>query len=70
MNAPRDDRLSVDADFDTASLISNSFEIEGRPAVAAFPEVDRAAWLDLDTDRSKIQRGQTELPDELEKCLA
>jgi predicted NUDIX family NTP pyrophosphohydrolase len=55
-----------EADFDTASLVSNSFEIEwplesGR--IAAFPEVDRAAWFDLDT-------GQTELLDRLEKCLA
>jgi predicted NUDIX family NTP pyrophosphohydrolase len=37
-----------EADFDTAPLISNSFEIEWPPEsgrIAAFPEVDRAAWL-------------------------
>jgi predicted NUDIX family NTP pyrophosphohydrolase len=35
-----------EADFDTASLLSNSFEIEWPPKsgrIAAFPEVDRAA---------------------------
>jgi predicted NUDIX family NTP pyrophosphohydrolase len=39
-----------EADFDTASLVSNSFEIEWPPEsrrIAAFPEVDRAAWFDL-----------------------
>jgi len=62
-----------EADFDTASLVSNSFEIEWPPEsgrIAAFPEVDRAAWFDLDTDRCKILSGQTELLDRLEKGLA
>ena len=38
--------------------------------IAAFPEVDRAAWFDLDTARCKILSGQTELLDRLEKGLA
>ena len=41
-----------EADFDTASLVSNYFEIEWPPEngrIAAFPEVDRAARFDLDT---------------------
>jgi predicted NUDIX family NTP pyrophosphohydrolase len=52
--------LSGEADFDTASLISNSFEIEWPPAsgrIAALPEVDRSRWFDLDTARSKILQG-------------
>jgi predicted NUDIX family NTP pyrophosphohydrolase len=62
----------ANADFDTAS-VSNSFEIEWPPEsgrIAAFPEVDRAAWFDLDTARCKILSGQTELLDRLEKGLA
>jgi predicted NUDIX family NTP pyrophosphohydrolase len=62
-----------EADFDTTSLVSNPFEIEWPPAsgcIAAFPEVDRAAWFDLDTARSKMLSGQTELLDQLEKSLA
>ncbi len=53
-----------EADFDTTSLVSNSFEIEWPPSsgrIAAFPEVDRAAWFDLNTVRSKILSGQSEL---------
>ena len=50
-----------EADFDTTSLVSNSFEIEWPPSsgrIAAFPEVDRAAWFDLNTVRSKILSGR------------
>jgi predicted NUDIX family NTP pyrophosphohydrolase len=59
-----------EADFDTTALVSNSFEIDWPPAsgrVIAFPEVDRAAWFDLDTARSKILSAQTEFLDQLEK---
>jgi len=58
------------ADFDTASLSSNTFEIEWPPRsgrLQAFPEVDRAEWFDLETARSKILSGQIELIDRLEK---
>jgi predicted NUDIX family NTP pyrophosphohydrolase len=59
------------ADFDTALLSSNSFEIEWPPksgALQAFPEVDRAQWFDLDVARLKILSGQVELIDRLEKA--
>ena len=59
-----------EADFDATSLVSNSFEIEWPPSsgrIAAFPEVDRAAWFDLNTARSKILSGQSELLHRLEK---
>jgi predicted NUDIX family NTP pyrophosphohydrolase len=62
-----------EADFETASLSSNSFEIEWPPKSGrrqAFPEVDRAEWLDLETARSKILSGQIELIDRLEKETA
>ncbi len=60
----------AEADFDTASLSSNSFEIEWPPrsgALQAFPEVDRAEWFDLEVARSKILSGQVEFIDRLEK---
>jgi predicted NUDIX family NTP pyrophosphohydrolase len=61
----------AEADFDTASLSSNSFEIEWPPrssALKTFPEVDRACWFGLEAARSKILSGQVELIDRLEKA--
>jgi predicted NUDIX family NTP pyrophosphohydrolase len=58
-----------EADFDTASLSSNTFEIEWPPRSGrrqAFPEVDRAEWFDLDTARSKLLSDQVELINRLE----
>ena len=60
----------AEADFDTALLSSNSFEIEWPPrggALKTFPEVDRACWFGLDAARSKILSGQVELIDRLEE---
>jgi predicted NUDIX family NTP pyrophosphohydrolase len=64
--------FSGKADFDTASLSSNTFEIEwplrsGRLQV--FPEIDRAEWFDLETGRSKILSGQIEFIERLEAAL-
>jgi predicted NUDIX family NTP pyrophosphohydrolase len=59
-----------EADFDTASLSSNAFEIEWPPnsgRLRSFPEIDRAAWFDLQIARLKILSGQIELIDRLEK---
>jgi predicted NUDIX family NTP pyrophosphohydrolase len=59
--------------FDPVSLSSNSFEIEWPPRsgrLQAFREVDRAAWLDLETAKTKILSGQAELLDRLAKALA
>jgi predicted NUDIX family NTP pyrophosphohydrolase len=59
-----------EADFDPAALSSNTFEIEWPPNSGrrqAFPEVDRAAWFDPETARSKILAGQVELIDRLLK---
>jgi len=57
-----------ETDFVTSSLASNTFEIEWPPKSGRrqpFPEVDRAEWFDLETARSKILSGQTELIDRL-----
>jgi predicted NUDIX family NTP pyrophosphohydrolase len=53
--------FAVEGDFDPATLRSDMFEIEWPPrsgAMRSFPEVDRAAWFDLDTARRKILAGQ------------
>jgi predicted NUDIX family NTP pyrophosphohydrolase len=46
-----------EADFDMASLSSNTFEIEWPPKsgrLRSFPEVDRAEWFGLEIARLKI----------------
>jgi predicted NUDIX family NTP pyrophosphohydrolase len=57
-----------EAEFDTASLSSNTFEIVWPPRsgqLQAFPEVDRAEWFDLETARSKILAAQIDFIDRL-----
>jgi len=59
-------------DFDPASLASNTFEMEWPPhsrKMASFPEVDRAAWFDLQTARRKILDAQRVFIDRLEAAL-
>ena len=54
----------VEADLDVGAIRSNSFEIEWPPRSgrrASFPEVDRAAWFDLETALWKIHTGQRPL---------
>jgi predicted NUDIX family NTP pyrophosphohydrolase len=55
------DAWAVAADFDPARLVSNTFELEWPPrsgTLARFPEVDRAAWLDLESATEKILAAQ------------
>jgi predicted NUDIX family NTP pyrophosphohydrolase len=50
-----------EADFDPASLKSNTFAIEWPPRsgkTTEFPEVDRAAWYSIDEALEKINKGQ------------
>jgi predicted NUDIX family NTP pyrophosphohydrolase len=54
---------AVEGDFDTTTLISNSFEMEWPPKsglTKSFPEVDRAEWFTSLEARSKILPGQNE----------
>ena len=63
------DAFALEGDFDTGNLQSNTFEIEWPPRSGrkqAFPEVDRAAWMDLPLARAKIIEGQRPLLDRLE----
>jgi len=52
---------AIESDFDPASLTSNQFEMEWPPKSGnrrSFPEVDRAAWFDLETAGRKILPSQ------------
>jgi predicted NUDIX family NTP pyrophosphohydrolase len=53
---------AASSDFDHETMKSNSFEMEWPPrsgVSVAFPEVDRAAWFELETAMSKILFAQT-----------
>jgi predicted NUDIX family NTP pyrophosphohydrolase len=60
------------ADFDPATLKSNTFTLEWPPRsgrVQEFPEVDRAGWFTLAEARQKIIKAQAALLDQLETLL-
>jgi predicted NUDIX family NTP pyrophosphohydrolase len=64
---------AAEADFDTAALASNSFEMEWPPRSGnrqEFPEVDRAEWFDLAAAREKILPAQAEFLDRLLERIA
>jgi predicted NUDIX family NTP pyrophosphohydrolase len=64
---------AAEGDYDPAALRSVTFEMEWPPRSgkrAAFPEVDRAAWFDLQTARRKILDAQRSFLDRLETTLA
>src|ERR1700712_1125048 len=49
--------FALAGDLDAEHIVSNTFELEWPPRsgrTQSFPEVDRAAWFDLDTARRKI----------------
>jgi predicted NUDIX family NTP pyrophosphohydrolase len=59
---------AVEVDIDAAKVTSNDFEMEWPPRSGRrqrFPEVDRAAWFDLDEARRRILPGQLPLLNEL-----
>jgi predicted NUDIX family NTP pyrophosphohydrolase len=52
---------AVEGDLDPGVVVSNTFELEWPPRsgrMATFPEIDRAAWFDLDGARAVIVTGQ------------
>jgi predicted NUDIX family NTP pyrophosphohydrolase len=64
--------FAIEADFDAATLVSNTFEMEWPPRSGrrqSFPEIDRAAWFDLVEARMKIIPGQIALLDRLAAAL-
>jgi predicted NUDIX family NTP pyrophosphohydrolase len=59
---------ALEGDFEPGRLVSTTFETEWPPRsgrTATFPEVDRAAWFDLETARVKLNAGQVPLLDAL-----
>ncbi|MBJ8340112.1 NUDIX domain-containing protein [Antrihabitans sp. YC3-6] len=58
----------LEADFDAAAIVSNTFELEWPPKsgrMQSFPEIDRAAWFDVPTARTKLVKGQIPILDRL-----
>lgn len=54
----------VEGDLDPESIRSNDFEMEWPPKsgrMQSFPEVDRAAWFDLEEAATKLHKGQLPL---------
>ncbi|HEX5763418.1 MAG TPA: NUDIX domain-containing protein [Solirubrobacterales bacterium] len=63
---------AAEADFDPATLRSNTFEMEWPPRSGrrqAFPEVDRAEWFRLDEARRRILDAQILFLDRLERLV-
>jgi predicted NUDIX family NTP pyrophosphohydrolase len=59
---------ALEADFNATAVVSNTFEIEWPPRSGrrqSFPEIDRAAWFDLETARARMIPGQAALLDRL-----
>jgi len=64
--------FALEGDFDVAALRSNTFETEWPPRSGhtnTYPEVDRAAWMDLSTAHIKLLEAQRPLLDRLEAAL-
>ncbi len=62
--------FAVEADFDASAARSNTFSMEWPPKsgrMQEFPEVDRAAWFDLETALQKINPGQAPLLAQLQE---
>lgn len=63
---------AVEGDLDPAKLASNTFELEWPPRSGrrqSFPEVDRAAFFELDEASRRINPGQAPLLDQLKHQL-
>jgi predicted NUDIX family NTP pyrophosphohydrolase len=59
---------AAEGDLDATACVSNTFELEWPPRsgrIQEFPEIDRAAWVDPDTAREKLVKGQLPFLDRL-----
>lgn len=64
---------ACEGDLDPEAIESNAFTMEWPPGsgkMAEFPEVDRAAWFDLEEAKTRILPSQLPLVEELEGVLA
>lgn len=63
---------AIESDFDATQITSNAFMMEwprGSGEEQQFPEIDRAAWFDCATARTKLVGGQAPFLDTLEQRL-
>jgi len=64
---------AIEKDCDPAMIKSNTFSMEWPPRSGRqqeFPEVDRAAWFDIEEAKQKISQGQAGLLEELERMTS
>lgn len=64
--------FAMEGDFDPERLFSTTFRMEWPPRsgrFSQFPEVDRAAWYDIDEARAKILDSQSPLLDRLDTLV-
>ena len=60
---------AVEGDVDVAAVVPGTFQLEwpkGSGVMREFPEVDRAAWVDVATAREKLVKGQRVFLDRLD----
>jgi len=63
---------AIAGDADPQEIVSNTFTMEWPPRSgqqAAFPEIDRAEWFDLETARTKLVKAQAAFLDRLAEAL-
>ncbi len=59
---------ALEGDLNADAIVSNTFELEWPPKsgrIQVFPEIDRAAWFDLESAQLVIVAGQRPLLDRL-----
>jgi predicted NUDIX family NTP pyrophosphohydrolase len=64
---------ALEADLDVDAVVPGMFDLEWPPRsgrLQQFPEVDRAAWLDLSTAQVKLVKGQLPFLDRLAQALS
>jgi predicted NUDIX family NTP pyrophosphohydrolase len=65
--------FAIEGDLDVSNVKSNVFEMEWPPRSGrreSFPEVDRAAWFELDAARAKLVKAQAAFLDRLGERVA
>lgn len=63
---------AVEGDCDPSTVRSNTFSMEWPPRSGKqqeFPEVDRAAWFEIEAAKKRINQGQVGLLEELQSML-
>jgi predicted NUDIX family NTP pyrophosphohydrolase len=59
---------AAEGDLDASAAVSNTFQLEWPPRsgrIQEFPEIDRAAWFEVEEARTKLVKGQVGFLDRL-----